>query len=80
MFIIQFSLLTSLLLFITAIKSQSNQEWWENGHFYQIYPRSFKDSNNDGVGDLNGIYYLLKLKKNYLNRNFSKKFYISNYL
>jgi len=33
----------------------SNKDWWKSAVFYQIYPRSFQDSNNDGIGDLAGI-------------------------
>jgi alpha-glucosidase len=33
----------------------AGQQWWQNAVFYEIYPRSFADSNNDGVGDLKGI-------------------------
>jgi len=29
--------------------------WWKNAVIYEIYPRSFQDSNGDGIGDLNGI-------------------------
>ena len=38
--------------------------WWQHAVFYEIYPRSFADSNNDGVGDLNGI----TLKFDYLKK------------
>src|SRR6056297_1097574 len=32
-----------------------NREWWKGAVIYQIYPRSFQDSNHDGIGDLKGI-------------------------
>lgn len=32
-----------------------NHEWWKNAVIYQIYPRSFQDTNADGIGDLFGI-------------------------
>ena len=31
------------------------QKWWKKAVIYQIYPKSFQDSNGDGIGDLNGI-------------------------
>ncbi len=37
-----------------AVDAEGHQ-WWQHAVFYEIYPRSFKDSNNDGVGDLRGI-------------------------
>ena len=37
-----------------AVDSEGHQ-WWQHAVFYEIYPRSFADSNNDGIGDLKGI-------------------------
>ena len=31
------------------------QKWWHNAVIYQVYPKIFKDSNGDGIGDLKGI-------------------------
>jgi alpha-glucosidase len=37
------------------LKLGAKAPWWKHAVFYEIYPRSFADSNNDGIGDLNGI-------------------------
>ena len=41
-----------------------DKKWWKKEVGYQIYPRSFYDSNNDGIGDLNGITEKLDYLKN----------------
>jgi alpha-glucosidase len=39
----------------TATAPRSSDPWWKGAVIYEIYPRSFQDSNGDGIGDLNGI-------------------------
>ena len=36
-------------------KSMAQKQWYKGAVIYQVYPRSFQDSNNDGIGDLRGI-------------------------
>ena len=38
-----------------AAKPSTDETWWKHAVVYEIYPRSFQDSNGDGLGDLNGI-------------------------
>jgi alpha-glucosidase len=50
---------TGLLAQTTVVGSGSGAKnddvWWKHAVIYEIYPRSFQDSNGDGIGDLNGI-------------------------
>jgi alpha-glucosidase len=47
-------LLTPSLLAQKSVDSKGHA-WWQHAVFYEIYPRSFADSNNDGIGDVRGI-------------------------
>ena len=54
--LIIFPLLSIILFLSTVVHAQtSHQDWWKSTTVYQIYPRSFYDTDGDGLGDLNGI-------------------------
>lgn len=40
---------------VSVVAATQDRDWWKGAVIYQIYPRSFADSNGDGVGDLRGI-------------------------
>lgn len=45
-------------------KCYMQRKWWQNSVIYQVYPRSFQDSNGDGIGDLKGIIQRLDYLEN----------------
>lgn len=44
-----------ILITLVSVCVEMQAQWWKEAVVYQIYPRSFKDSNGDGIGDLKGI-------------------------
>lgn len=52
----------------STAKTTTTRPWWDNAVIYEVYPRSFQDTNGDGIGDINGIIqrmgYLRKLGVN----------------
>ncbi len=75
----------------TANQQQNiDKKWWKEAVVYQLYPRSFKDSNGDGIGDLKGIISKLDYIKSlgvtvvwlnpiYASPNYDNGYDISNY-
>ncbi|XP_065369743.1 maltase A1-like [Calliphora vicina] len=57
--VLQFILFVALLYNSRACQDKAEEQkqldWWQTAEFYQIYPRSFMDSDGDGIGDLKGI-------------------------
>jgi hypothetical protein len=47
--------LTKEVVMASSVFLAGDENWWRQAVVYQVYPRSFKDSNGDGLGDVKGI-------------------------
>jgi alpha-glucosidase len=53
---VRFALFLGFLgLLVSPLPAANDNSWWRHAVIYEIYPRSFGDTNGDGIGDLNGI-------------------------
>jgi alpha-glucosidase len=63
-FILSFFITAAALGQNASLQPASHDDWWKHAVIYEIYPRSFQDSDGDGIGDINGITSRLDYLKN----------------
>ena len=73
-------LAAAVVIIILAPKCPSPEpkQWWQKGPVYEVYVKSFKDSNNDGTGDLKGK--RATWKKNLFHQDFNSQKFLIPYL